>query len=983
MTANEFISKWRKAALTESSASQQHFLDLCEVMGHPKPAEADPTGDFFTFEKGATKDTGGEGWADVWKKGCFGWEYKGKHKDLSAAYRQLLQYRDSLENPPLLVVCDMDRIVIHTNFTGTVSKTYNIPLAELDSPDKLAILHAVFESPEKLRPGVTSASITADAAGQLADIAQSMRKRGLDSQAVAHFLDRVVFCMFAEDIGLLPEKLFSRIVDKGRDNPDAFHKMLSDLFDAMANGGTFGADVIRRFNGNLYTTGPVLELTEDEIMRVHAASKLDWSAVDPCIFGTLFERGMDPAKRSQIGAHYTSPEDIRTLVEPVVMQPLRRQWAAVRQTINNLLATGKKHVAQPGAAGPQKTLSVAAQRKAAREAATILRRFHEDLAHVTVLDPACGSGNFLYVTLQKLKDLEKEVINYGTGRGLGTLIPAVGPTQLFGIEINAYAFDLAQMTIWIGYLQWTKANGFGWPADPVLRPMEKNFSCMDAILDLSDPDYPKEPEWPKVDFIVGNPPFLGGKILRRELGDEYVENMFALWKGRVPAEADLCCYWFEKARRHIEEGKCRRAGLLATQGIRGGANREVLKRIKETGDIFFAESDRPWVLDGANVHVSIVGFDDGAEKARVLDGHAVDEIGPQLATAAATHAAGILPENVGMSFMGVTPAGPFDVEFVTAFSFLSQPNACGIPNSTVVKPFANGKDLNQRSRGYWTVDFGTDTDMCSSARFEAPFEYVRTNVKPIRDHNRRDTYREHWWLYAEPRPAMRAAIALLPRFLCTTRVSKHRLFVWMQTPTIPDSATFVFARSDDYFFGVLHSRLHEVWALKLGTRLETRPRYTPTTCFETFPFPWPPGQEPKDDPRVMAIAQAAKELDELRSRWLNPPEWTREEVLEFPGSVDGPWARYIVGSQPRAAGHINQEIGTVRYPRIVAKDAECAKKLAKRTLTNLYNERPTWLDLAHRKLDEAVFAAYGWDAGMGDEEILERVLAKNIGQVGR
>jgi type II restriction/modification system DNA methylase subunit YeeA len=226
------------------------------------------------------------------------------------------------------------------------------------------------------------------------------------------------------------------------------------------------------------------------------------------------------------------------------------------------------------------------------------------LSEVKVLDPACGSGNFLYVTLQKLKDLEKQVLVYAGDRHLGNFLPQVNPTQFYGIEVNPYAFDLAQTTLWIGYLQWIHQNGYGTPAEPILRPMT-SFLNTDAVLNLTEPDSPREPDWPAVDFIVGNPPFLGGKRLRAELGDGYVNRLFMVYKGGVPAEADLVAYWFEKARREIERGECKRAGFLATQGIRGGANREVLKRIKESGDIFFAESDRPWVLDGANVHVSI------------------------------------------------------------------------------------------------------------------------------------------------------------------------------------------------------------------------------------------------------------------------------------------------------------------------------------------------------------------------------------------
>lgn len=957
MTVAEFVNKWRKVDLTERSASQQHFLDLCEVFDHPKPAEADPSGEWFTFERGADKHGGGKGWADVWKRGFFGWEYKGKHKDLKAAYDQLLKYRESLENPPLLVVCDMDRIVIHTNFTATAGKTYDITLAELDAPRNIEIMRWLFHEPERLRPDATSEAITKEVAKRLGDVAQGLRQRGLDPMAVARFLDRIVFCLFAEDVGLLPPQLFSRVVDKARD-PEHFARLIGQLFDAMQTGGDFGLESIRHFNGDLFVDSPVLLLTPEEIKHVQAAARLDWSAVDASIFGTLFERGLDPEKRSQLGAQYTSREDIETLIEPVVMQPLRREWGETRSVVENLLATGKK-----SPTGKEKPLTKEAETRARNEARTLLRHFYEHLSQIKVLDPACGSGNFLYVTLQKLKDLEKEVLVYAGDRGLGHFIPFVNPTQFYGIEINPYAFELAQTTIWIGYLQWIQANGYGTPVEPILRRMD-NFQNRDAILDLTDPANPREPEWPAVDFIVGNPPFLGGKKMRSELGDEYVNNLFAVWKERVPAEADLVAYWFEKARKQIEEGKAKRAGFLATQGIRGGANREVLKRIKESGDIFFAESDREWILNGANVHVSMIGFDNGTERERVLDGQPVSSINSNLTSVADITQAQPLKDNSSISFMGDTKGGAFDITEDVAIRMMNEPNPNGRPNSDVIVPWVNGLDVTRRPRGMFIIDFGTRMSEEEASRFEAPFEYIQKNVWPVRKDNNRETYRRYWWRHVEARPGMWAALSNLQRFLSTVAVSKHRLFVWMNSPTLPDHAVFVFARSDDYFFGVLHSRLHEVWALKLGTRLETRPRYTPTTCFETFPFP-----EPTPEQRE-AIAVAARELDELRNRWLNPPEWTKQEVLEFPGTVDGPWARYVSEADKRG-------IGTVRYPRIVAKDEGAAAHLAKRTLTNLYNQRPAWLGLAHQKLDEAVFAAYGLAASITDEEILANLLSLN------
>jgi len=998
MNVSKFIIKWRQSDLTERSGSQQHFCDLCELVDHPKPAEADPKGEWFTFEKGATKPDGSDGWADVWKRGFFGWEYKGKHKNLDAAYGQLLKYREALESPPLLVVCDMERMVIHTNFTATAPKVYEITLLNLKQPENLEIVRALFHDPQKLRPGVSREAITEKAAQRLAAVAQRLRDRGFEPQAVARFLDRIVFCLFAEDIGLLPQGVFTALLTEYRHEPEQFTAAVQDLFGQMATGGRFGVRRIRHFNGNLFEDVEVLPLEYPEIESIQLAASLDWDAVDASIFGTLFERGMDPSKRAQLGLHYTSRADIETLVEPVVMAPLRREWEETRAVIDSLLTTGKKSAvgSRQEAEAKEMPLFGGALEKARGEAEVMIDRFLKRLARVTVLDPACGSGNFLYVTLGKLKDLEKEVIIYAAQCGFRNFDPAVGPWQFHGIEINPYAFELAQLTIWIGYLQWLIQNGFDVPHEPVLRPMH-TFECKDAILDLSDPDHPREPTWPKVDFIVGNPPFLGTRFLRRELGDEEVEKLFSVWQDRVPASADLCCYWFEKARMQIERGECQRAGLLATQAIRGGANREVLVRVKRTGDVFFAESDRPWVLDGASVHVSMIGFDNGQETSRVLDGAVVRVINANLTATVDTTQARRLTNNTGIAFMADTKGGAFDIDDHTALGFLVTPTPSGRPISDVIVPWVNGRDITTRRRGMWIIDFGVRSLESEAAQYEAAFEYASKHVRPARQGSRSKV--KPWWRHERRRDEMRAALSGLPRFVGTPRVTKHRLFVWLSAPILADAQLIVFAQSDDLFFGVLHSRLHETWARSQGTQLREREsgfRYTPTTCFETFPFPEPTAEQ------AAAIAEAARELNALRERWLNPPEWVREEILEFPGTVGGPWTRYIEeeGSWLQVPGSGEEEepepggrnpepgtrnrssspprIGTVRYPRLVPRDADCAVKLKKRTLTNLYNARPTWLDMAHRRLDAAVFAAYGWPPDLDDEAILERLLALNL-----
>ncbi len=997
MTPAEFKRKWARYSGKETAAYQEHFNDLCALLGQPSPAAADPTGsESFCFQKRVVKDAElfaledsgrvaeepdadrERGFADVWKKGCFAWEYKGKKKNLDAAYQQLLRYRESLLNPPLLVVCDFDRYVVRTNFNGTVQETHEFTNANIDSPPVLHLLRAVFTEPEFLKPQRTTAEVTEKLAGQIAAVARSLQERESIELAdaktrrehavaqrknlrIARFLNRIVFCFFAEDTGLLPANLVTEIFKGGVNDPEHFSETLEELFATMATGGRFGRDKIRHFNGHLFEEATVFQLDEKEISALATAGEADWQFIQPSIMGNLFERGLDPNQRAQIGAHYTSEEDILTIVEPVLMAPWRREWSTLKSNLASAYAKAK------GSGADRAKLTA----------------FHNELALITVLDPACGSGNFLYVSLKLLLDLEKEVIAFAMQLGF-TFKPRVNVHQLKAIELNAYAFELAQVAVQIGYLQWRRDNGFQNDEEPVLQNLE-SFQNEDALLVPHFRSKPKslkearagehasddalkfytEREWPECDVIVGNPPFLGGKFLRRELGDEYVDAIFSNYTDRVEPQADLCCYWFEKAREQIGKENCKRAGLLATQGIRGGANRETLKRIKDSGDIFFAESDRPWILAGANVHVSMIGFDDGTEKSRTLDGKSVSGINSNLsATGADITTAHQLAANIDMAFMGDTKGGAFDISEEQALKMLRAPNPHGRPNSDVIVPWVNGLDVTRRPRHMFIIDFGSERTEADCAKYDGPFLHLLLRVKDERTKNKRALYAKYWWRHVEARPGMLSALKPLPRFVTTVRVSKYRLFRWFESPTLPDSSMFAFARDDDYFFGVLHSRFHEVWALKLGTRLETRPRYTPTTSFETFPFP------DSTDEQKVDISTASKELNELRENWLNPPEWTTTRVLEFPGATDGPWSRFVLDPDTRG-------IGTVRYPRLEPRDDECAKKLAKRTLTNLYNERPAWVANAHAKLDAAVAAAYGFPVDLTDEQILERLLALN------
>ena len=576
MTPYEFIDKWRAAELKERSASQEHFIDLCRLLGEPTPADADPTGETYCFERGARKDTGGDGWADVWKRHHFAWEYKGKRADLDAAFGQLRLYALALENPPLLIVSDMARFRIRTNWTNSVSKTWEFGLDDLADAATRDRLKWAFSDPERLRPGETRQSLTERAAASFAAVAQALRERGHEPHAVAHFVNRLVFCMFADDVGLLPGHMFTRMLEQARRRPDRFTDHASTLFRGMANGGLVGFETVDWFNGGLFDDDTALPLEKSDIDAVLAASRLDWSEIDPSILGTLFERGLDPGKRAQLGAHYTDRDKIMLLVEPVVTRPLLAGWNAEKATIAADLERAE--------AGK----SPAARTKRRNEAEGRYRAFLDRLRGFTVLDPACGSGNFLYLALQALKDLEHRVQVEAEALGFPRAFPEVGPANVKGIEINPYAAELARVSVWIGEIQWMRRNGFSEARDPILKPLD-TIECRDAILTPDD----KEPDWPQADAVIGNPPFLGGKRLITHLGEDYVARMFTAYAGRVPAEADLVCYWFAKAGRQIAAGRTRRAGLVATNSIRGGANRRALETAVLPGRP--SSGQQPWI----------------------------------------------------------------------------------------------------------------------------------------------------------------------------------------------------------------------------------------------------------------------------------------------------------------------------------------------------------------------------------------------------
>jgi hypothetical protein len=675
--AEEFVAKWARIAINERAVAQSHFNDLCALLRVPAPDHSD----HYRFEKPLTKVGGSAGFADVWRRDHFAWEYKSKnrYRDLRDAYQQLLLYKEDLDNPPVLAACDIARYEIHVVYTGYKTRIEPFTNADLANAATREVLYLALTDPVQLRPAERAETVTTQAAARVAQVAQMLERRGIPPEQVAAFFTKLLFAFFAEDIRLLPNHVLSESLRHAIFKPDQLPEILRGLFRTMQSGGYFGPlTKIPHINGGLFADDSVIPLTVDEIQFLADAARLDWAQVDPTIFGTLFERSLDPRLRAQLGLHYTSKDDILLLVEPVLMQPLRREWDAVRAETDAL----RLQAASTSGSGKQRLRAQIEQR---------LYDFADRLCTIRVLDPACGAGNFLYVALQQLKDLEKQVIVYAHGIGVEPPALGVSPAQCYGIEKNPTAAKLAQVVVWIGYIQWLHQAGFAdHIQEPVLQHLD-TIQCRDAILEVDAAGRPVEPQWPVANAIIGNPPFLGDKKMRGELGDDYVALLRRLYVGRVPGGADLVAYWFERARVQIEQQRGQRAGLLATNSIAGGLNRRVLDAVKQSGGIFWAWNDRPWVLEGAAVRVAMIGFDDGSDSTRMLNGLVVSDISADLKGDLDLTTARRLIENRGIAFIGDSKKGSFEISEEQAIEMSTAPNQHALSNKDVIR--------RNRSRG--------------------------------------------------------------------------------------------------------------------------------------------------------------------------------------------------------------------------------------------------------------------------------------------
>jgi len=961
-----FIAKWNGVNASELSTSQSFLIDLCHLLGVDTPhptAEQD-----YMFERPISFSHGdgssSAGRIDLYRRGAFVLESKKLRSALSPKGfdHALLRARSQAEayaralpasegRPPFVLVVDVgQRIELYSEFSRSGAtytpfpdpRSHRIALSDLRRPELLARLRRIWLDPMGLDPSRESARVTREIAAKLAKLARSLEASGHPAEAVAQFLMRCLFTMFAEDVRLLPAESFRNLLRSHVERPDTAMRMLAQLWRDMDCGGfspALATDVLH-FNGKLFKDPTTLPLDRTQIELLIEAARADWRYVEPAIFGTLLERALDPTERHKLGAHYTPRAYVERLVLPTVIEPLREEWAIARAASGmhaqeaaelgeRLLAKGLK---------PRQFDALKRQQSAALDAAAAeLRAFHHRLCSVRVLDPACGSGNFLYVTLEHLKRLEGEVLNalddFGdrqTGLALGSeradaaAGETVDPHNLLGIELNPRAAAIAEVVLWIGYLQWHfRTQGDIHPPQPVIRDF-RTIENRDAVLAYDRVDYardangevqtrwdgrtlkpspvtgenvpddsarvpievyvnPRKAAWPDADFVVGNPPFIGAKSMRGALGDGYVEALRATW-GDVPESADLVMYWWHHAAQLTRRGALKRFGLITTNSIKQTFNRRVVEEaLRASRDkaspplaLIYAVPDHPWVsaADGAAVRIAMtVGTREG--RAGLVQYVRAEHQGTdEGAEVILEDRSGLIGADLGV---GVDPSSAGKLVANSGLSHMgvklhgmgfvvSRPDAAALGLGATpglaerVREYRNGKDLTDKPRDVLVIDLFGLEVDLVRSEFPAVFQHVLERVKPERDQNNRESYRRNWWVFAEPRPEMRSALRTLARYIATTETAKHRVFQFLESRIIPDQKLRVVASSDALHLGVITSAVHLTWALKTGGTLENRPVYNGSRCFDPFPFPTP------TEAQAERIRTLAEQLDAHRKR---------------------------------------------------------------------------------------------------------------------
>jgi SAM-dependent methyltransferase len=1046
---SRFIGRWKGASGTERGDAQTFINELCQLIGVDQPHDHRekglPADEYcfervvrFRYEDGSTSP----GRIDLYRKGSFVLEAKQSTKRqkggdtydqlsfmleaggsgvavkerprakavatswdvlMRSAKRQAEDYARALDEwPPFIIVVDVGHAIeVYADFSQQ-GKNYaqfpnrnefRISMDDLQRQEVRDRLRAIWIAPLSLDPAARAAEVTQSIASLLARMTQSLEARAkLDDPTqkaehayrISKFLMRCIFAMFAEDIGLLPTGGFLRLIEMYKGRADRFHHAANDFFDKMDKGGHFPAIQadIRRFNGGLFREAITVPITEDELSLLEMAARRDWRNVEPAIFGTLLEQALSDRERASLGAHYTPRAYVERLVVPTIVEPLREDWDIVQSE-----AIGK---------------FLEGDAPAAREA---VKRFHDRLCDTLVLDPACGTGNFLYVALELMKRLEGEVLEFLKELGEPSEpLRTVDPHQFLGIEKNPRAVPIAELVLWIGFIQWwfrTRERAV------IQEPILKDFGTIkvaDAVLDFDrqelltdgsgrpvtridpeatklhpitgevvpDPDArmevyrytnPRPAKWPMVDFIVGNPPFIGGKDIRAELGDGYAE---ALWKsrGKKADSIDFVMYWWDMAATMLRANgtRLRRFGFITTNSITQKFSRRVLekhlKAPKNPISLLFAVPDHPWVKNNktigkrAAVRIAMTVAERGqregqlaevihesrldTDQPRVELGSIIGRVSPDLTVGADVTTTVALRASEGMASPGVKLHG--DGFIITS----QRARAFGLGRETglegIIREYRNGRDLTSRPRGFMVIDlFGLSEDEVRR-RVPAIYQHVLDRVRPERAVNNREIYRSLWWVFGEPRRELRPALAGLPRFIATVETSKHRFFQFLPGSVLPDNKLICIATADAFHLGVLSSRLHVIWALRTGGRLGVGndPVYAKSRCFDPFPFP------EETERNREAICALAEELDALRKRVLEQHAFLKMTEL------------YNVRDKLLKGEPLNEKDRAIREAGSVGVIHEL-----------------------HQHIDRAVADAYGWPADLGEEDILTRLIALN------
>lgn len=892
---SEFVAWCEKNITGDEKGQAQIFLDrLFQAVGQSGCLDVGGTTEFRIRK--ANEDGGGTSFADfVWKPVVL-IEMKKRGADLQRHYRQAFDYWTRLvpNRPRYVVLCNFDEFRIYDFDTDLDAPKDTLKLKEL--PDRYGPL--AFLAPGSPRPTFDNdrETVTRQAAESLAECFKKITKRGVDRATAQRFILQMLVAFFSEDIGLLPRYFVSQLLEDCA-TPAQAYDLIGGLFEAMntrnpATGGRFKG--VPYFNGGLFVEPARLEVQDTEIVLLRKASKYDWSKVQPEVFGTLFQYSMAEEERHAFGAHFTHPSDIMKIVGPTIVEPWREQIEGAK-TLKRLI------------------------------------ELRDRMHHYRVLDPACGSGNFLYIAYRELKRLEARILERiqefpkkaEPGQRMLSFLSA---QNFYGLDIQPFAVEIAKVTMMIARKLAIDELHITEQALP-LDNLDNNFIAMDAL--ITPEGLPTQ--WPKADVIIGNPPFLGAKLLKPERGPDYVNTLREAYP-EVPGMADYCVYWFRNAHDRlppctVADPVAGRAGLVGTQNIRNNQSRVGgLDHVVTTGTVVEAVENQPWSGE-ANVHVSIANWIKTQEETLVPKMRKLwFKVEPSAAARKVKKSGGIpgtkqyeldyrLCAEISASLSDRTdvsgavrllcnfePQVCFSGQVTGHDGFIISPAEAAAMikadslNREVIHPFLIGRDMltGDGSPSEWVIDFQTRT-MLEASAYVLPFLRIQSLVLPIREQKAQEgktaagkqrphhkAFLKYWWRHSFDRPEMIEVLSGMSRFIVCSDTTKRPVFEFISREIRPDHKLRVFAFADDYSFGIMQSHAHWLWFITKCSKLTERFNYTSTTVFDTFPWPQSPTVK-----QIDAVAETGREVRRVRAEALKKMKGGLRALyrtLELPGA---------------------------------------------------------------------------------------------------